>query len=729
MKHLLNICNINGAEVEPVDIITFGSPCQDLSVAGKRTGIHEGERSNLFFQAIRIIKEMREATNGEYPKYAVWENVCFAAGTLVTCEGGYKPIERVFVGEKVKTLSGKYLPVVKVHKTKRQNVLNLSVSGGEDLVVTGNHPFYARQKTYDTGGRKTITDAQWTEAKDLTAKHLIAYRIDEPTLPEHFISETDAWILGRWLADGSVDLTKANPRIFISVGNAKLEEVRDKLRSLPYEFYENKPHDTVTNFIFTSNEFYSLIAECGIGAGQKRVAPFIFTLPHTLQQRVLEGYMSGDGYTRKRFNGTEITAATASRELAYGIARLIRNCYKTSANISCRPARNGLIDGRVIKANYPSYNITACIGGKSSQGFFDGEFVWQPVRSIRPLKEKQDVYNLSVLEDNTYAANDIICHNCGAFSSNKGYDFYAVLQAFCSVCDDTVSIPRPYDRGRTDRLVWLGAGEIVGDSYSVAWRTLDAQYWGVPQRRKRIYLVADFTGRCAGEILFKQEGLRGDSAQGNETGQGASADAMGSVDGSVGVECYDARENGDGETACFTMQRSDEYQVCNVASTQSVRQYKSATDLIVEKKRRYIIRRLTPTECARFQGFPDWWSELAPYDPADAEFWEQVRKTHAEINGKKYKPTKNLKKWYEGLHTDSAEYKMWGNGIALPCAEYVLRGIAEQGAKTLGSLFDGSGGFPLAGVMNGIKPLWASEVEPYPIAVTKSRFKEVHNGK
>ena len=101
-----------------------------------------------------------------------------------------------------------------------------------------------------------------------------------------------------------------------------------------------------------------------------------------------------------------------------------------------------------------------------------------------------------------------------------------------------------------------------------------------------------------------------------------------------------------------------------------------------------------------------------------------MRKTHAEINGKKYKPVKDVKKWYEKLHTDGAEYKMWGNGIALPNAEYVIRGIAEQGAKTLGSLFDGSGGFPLAGTLHGITPLWASEVEPYPIAVTKSRFKE-----
>ena len=75
MKHLGSVTDINGSEIEPVDIITFGSPCQDLSVAGKQAGIHEGERSNLFFEAIRIIKEMRHATSGKYPRFAVWENV------------------------------------------------------------------------------------------------------------------------------------------------------------------------------------------------------------------------------------------------------------------------------------------------------------------------------------------------------------------------------------------------------------------------------------------------------------------------------------------------------------------------------------------------------------------------------------------------------------------------------------------------------------------------------
>ena len=74
MKHLGNVTEINGSKIEPVDIITFGSPCQDMSVAGKRAGL-DGSRSNLFYEAVRIIKEMRKATGGEYPKWACWENV------------------------------------------------------------------------------------------------------------------------------------------------------------------------------------------------------------------------------------------------------------------------------------------------------------------------------------------------------------------------------------------------------------------------------------------------------------------------------------------------------------------------------------------------------------------------------------------------------------------------------------------------------------------------------
>lgn len=69
-----DVATVNGADLPPVDVITFGSPCQDLSVAGKRAGL-EGSRSGLFFEATRIIKEMRDATAGTFPRWAIWENV------------------------------------------------------------------------------------------------------------------------------------------------------------------------------------------------------------------------------------------------------------------------------------------------------------------------------------------------------------------------------------------------------------------------------------------------------------------------------------------------------------------------------------------------------------------------------------------------------------------------------------------------------------------------------
>lgn len=145
----------------------------------------------------------------------------------------------------------------------------------------------------------------------------------------------------------------------------------------------------------------------------------------------------------------------------------------------------------------------------------------------------------------------------------------------------------------------------------------------------------------------------------------------------------------------------------------------------------YIVRRLTPTECARLQGFPDFWGEIPTKTDMTAEevdFWNDVYVTHQKvINGKDVKPLpkERVLRWYNGLHTDSAEYKMWGNGVALPCVRVPIHNMAKFGAKTLASLFDGSGGFPLAGSLEGITPVWCSEIEPYPIAVTRERFPEL----
>ena len=155
---------------------------------------------------------------------------------------------------------------------------------------------------------------------------------------------------------------------------------------------------------------------------------------------------------------------------------------------------------------------------------------------------------------------------------------------------------------------------------------------------------------------------------------------------------------------------------------------------------RYIVRRLMPMECGRLQGFPDGWGEIeqltADMPEETAVFWRKVYETDCAIKGKKPQKailtnTAKLAAWHNGLHTDSAEYKMWGNGMALPNALFFAqRAVARVAIDTgkgaanvkLGSMFDGSGTMPLCAAMCGAQPVWASEVEPYPIAVTKTHL-------
>lgn len=117
----------------------------------------------------------------------------------------------------------------------------------------------------------------------------------------------------------------------------------------------------------------------------------------------------------------------------------------------------------------------------------------------------------------------------GAFSSNSGRDFLAVLRAFAEIADPDVYVPEPESRG--GRLAWKYAGEMVGDGWSIAWRTVDAQYWGVPQRRRRIYLVADLGSERAGEVLFERTGVSGDYEPGRAQREEAAGDVEGSVAG------------------------------------------------------------------------------------------------------------------------------------------------------------------------------------------------------
>lgn len=350
---------------------------------------------------------------------------------------------------------------------------------------------------------------------------------------------------------------------------------------------------------------------------------------------------------------------------------------------------------------------------------------------------------------------------CGAFSSGtpKGEDFRIVLEEVCKVADESTVIPRP------PKEKWRNSGCIVGDGFSIAWRIHDAQFWGVPQRRRRISLVADFGGTSAPEIQFERKGLFGYSEQSEEARKTAALcvgectyqavaraltaryDSSPCGDSGMNV-VLDARGNGDGLTVPTITgdhenRITDYTAIClhgDKTGTIDASYYKGCGERsMVERevvitygldRASYnqgqnaqfgfsveeekigaltakgqgavscdIVRRLTPLECERLQGFPDGWTDIGEW---------------TDSNGNKRKTT------------DANRYKALGNSIALPFWKWLLKRISAQYERdaTMASLFDGIGGFPfLWEQINGKGScLWASEIEEFPIAVTKFHF-------
>lgn len=171
----------------------------------------------------------------------------------------------------------------------------------------------------------------------------------------------------------------------------------------------------------------------------------------------------------------------------------------------------------VISFGSPCQDLSMAGKRAGLEGERSGLFM-EAVRIIREMREKTNGRFPTVA----------IWENVpGAFSSNRGEDFRVVLEEMCRVKDSSAVIPRPPQGG--GGTVWADAGSILADGYSVAWRVLDAQFWGVPQRRRRIFLVADFAGQSAEKILFERDGLSRSFAESRKSWQGITDDTERSV--------------------------------------------------------------------------------------------------------------------------------------------------------------------------------------------------------
>ncbi len=329
----------------------------------------------------------------------------------------------------------------------------------------------------------------------------------------------------------------------------------------------------------------------------------------------------------------------------------------------------------------------------------------------------------------------------GAFSSNGGKDFAAVLEEAVKIVEPQAPpIPVP-DKG------WPSAGCLsdVDGRWSIAWRVHDAQFWGVPQRRRRIALVCDFGGMSAPEVLFERKGLRGDTAESGTAREGIAGDAEAGFNSAVrdvttyclqgnGIDRADAAGcNGKGwrEDVSYTLNTIDRpavYAFDSLASNSmkssnphsGCRQVEIAKTLDCADPNpsknqggmailhcydmnavSQTVRRLTPLECERLQGYPDGWTDIGEW---------------IDSKGKKHQTS------------DTSRYKALGNSIALPFWYWMMQNMAEYLPEkpTLGSLFDGIGGFPLCWerIHGKGTARWASEIEEFPMAVTKKRFGE-----
>lgn len=586
MVHLGDITKMSGYTIPPVDVISFGSPCQDLSIAGKRAGM-AGERSGLFSEAVCIIREMRYATFGAYPKYAVWENVPGAFSS---------------------------------NKGEDFHAVLQSLCRIIDPVAVIPRPTDAR------GGIK------WPRAGAILADH---YSLAWRTM------DAQHW---------GVPQRRLRISLVLDLTGGRAGEILFEPESLRGHFAPGitpgqATAGAVENGAGTADRAFTLKIRSGCEGGGKGA------LVQTEKSATLSTLQ-------------DQTLFVAESSKAYSFDSLASNSMKSSN------PRSGCREVEIAKTLDTSPPDPA-----KNQG---GIAIVEPTFCIQgntiDRADTAGANGTGVKEDICYTLNTIdrpavaFALDCRNMTANE--ELSATLQAKGNGGQslnyiNPVAEPLIYDaRGNGDGIT---SPTMTGDHNS---------------------RVTDYTA-----ITLQGDTVAGALLARDYKGPGR-ADSLGRVIAQpVGADLYNGTLTGD---RAVTLTTATGQGGANTGPS------------VIEKIIRWIVRRLTPTECERLQGYPDGWTDLGSWIDSKG-------KTHKDA--------------------DTPRYKALGNSIALPQWYYVLGGISDRlpDNATLGSLFDGIGGFPYvwAQLHAGHKELcvWASEIEEFPIAVTKKWFPEVEDGK
>lgn len=813
MRHLGSVTDIHGGEVEPVDIITFGSPCQDLSVAGKRAGLkHEANgdeettRSGLFMEAVRIIKEMRKATDGLYPTFAVWENVPGAFSSnkgedfRIVLEELIKIVEPGAVMPTVpqkgwayadsylgdgwslayRTLDAQYWGVP---QRRRRIYLVLDLRGERAHKV-----LFEREglRGYFTQGR-----APW-KATARKAENCPGAADSEGAIG---LDGYNATTTGDVSATLGVNCGMSTGRNGVIEPVAFAQNQRDEVRDLNgvAGALAAEPGMKQQTFICmatqqggaeirTDDKAPTITAAAGMSGNNQPVVCYEDVVDQNIlddqggsnitvrtdgQSPTLRAEMHGNvpcvmdaitlepgiaaregGHIYEGVCGTlRANAGDNQMAVAYSFDSLASNSMKSkNPHSGCRvvevaktldttdpnPCKNQggiaiveqyLFENHSQDSRYKGpLDVCPMLPAQLGTGGNNQPFVVEQTpfrKGTRPHSadeaqkwEHADVANtLNTFDVGEVRANELVVEK-------RVYESHPMDSRIKELDGVAPTVSRKWHKGAADTPLVCEATIPIHDQtvYCLQGNGIDradtagCNGKGVKEDICYTLNTIDRPAVCYAETYQKVTGpLMANSHPGSYCGQdayqdmlvvgkeipsvGINGDIAGTLDASYykgcgmrqGVErevvAFDRAAFNQGQNAQYTPQYYTDGTVPTlVAKGPSGVAYKAAV--------RYIVRRLTPTECARLQGFPDTWGHINHKENLTDEeyrFWLEVRNTHAAINGKATKEytKEQMLTWYSKLHTDSAEYKMWGNGIALPCARYVMEGIAEVSYEVL----------------------------------------------
>ena len=583
MKHYGDVSALSGGDLEPVDIITFGSPCQDMSVAGRRAGL-DGSRSNLFYEAVRIAKEMREATNGRYPTWLCWENVPGA----------------------------------------------FSSSAGADFKAVLDEIRKIKDPEADTP-----RPAKWPNAGCILADdHSVAWRVFDAQywgVPQrrkriYLVADLAGQRAGKVLFE-SEGLSGYTPQGFRSwQGSAGAAEEGAHPAGVGTDGYNGAIADIAA----------TLGVNCGMSTGRNGV--MVLNDQGGSFMAVSEDVT---GTLRSQMDGHPPVVVDTPDAIA------VEN-HPTDSRVTV--SGDGKVQTLTSRMGTGGNNVPlvmkircGCEGGGKG-----------------PLIQKDKSGTLATNNDQTLFVPTVygICakDSNAMKSDNPNSGFYEAettrtLDAnggnpVCNQGGMAVVAVQGSMIGRSDRNGPQGCGFGGDVSFTLDATDRHAVAYGIDRATYNMGQNAQFAPCIETEV---------------------EPPMLAKGPGAVAHPVYSTSKS-----SYHTLAEED------IVNTLVATDYKDPPTVTEEPY--YIVRRLTPTECARLQGFPDWWcAGLETEEPAEEEieFWREVFETHRLVTGSAAKPKTRVQivKWLKDPHADSAEYKLWGNGVALPCVCFVLAGI------------------------------------------------------